>query len=100
MRGIRRSFALCAAGLLAAVGCGTLADSPARQLPLMRAQLPEKVTAPAFTPPSGKSPLPDAAPPADPTDTPLPINLATAMKLANGRPLDVQIAGKQVEAAV
>jgi len=33
-------------------------------------------------------------------ETPLPINLATALQLANARPFDVQIAGKQVEAAV
>src|SRR5437588_645491 len=47
----------------------------------------------------GHGPLPDNVPPAAATDTPLPINLATALQLSNARPLDVQIAGRQVAVA-
>src|SRR5205814_4599771 len=94
---VRRALALCAASGLTAAGCGTLADVPADS-PLARMQPPARTAAaapaPAFTLPSGKSPLPDSSPPADPTDTPLPINLPTALRLAGARPLDVQIAGK------
>ena len=38
-------------------------------------------------------------PPAETTDRLLPINLATALQLANARPLDVQIAARQVTLA-
>jgi outer membrane protein TolC len=48
---------------------------------------------------AGRGPLPENTPTAAPTDTPLPINLATALQLSNARPLDVQIAGRQVAAA-
>ncbi|QJW96457.1 hypothetical protein FTUN_4014 [Frigoriglobus tundricola] len=49
---------------------------------------------------AGKSPLEAPAPPAESSDAPLAINLATAMRLGgNARPLDVQIAGRQVMAA-
>src|SRR5262245_36744955 len=98
----RRAPVLCAAWVLCAAGCGTLEEVPADPV-LARAQLPARtpmsLPGPAFTPPSGKSPLPDSSPPADTSDTPLSINLATALRLAGARPLDVQIASKQVAAA-
>jgi outer membrane protein TolC len=60
----------------------------------------ESIAAPPPALQSGRGPLPgpDAGPPA-PGDRPLPINLATALQLANARPLDVQIAGRQVAIA-
>src|SRR5205807_8537503 len=48
---------------------------------------------------AGRGPLPNSTPPTEPADTPLPINLATALQLSNARPLDVQIAGRQVAVA-
>jgi outer membrane protein TolC len=83
-----------------AVGC---AHSEAVDVPpLARAQAQERPTAAAsgrsFTPPTISDPLPNSPTP-DPDDKPLPINLSTALQLAGARPLDVQIAAKQVEAA-
>ena len=103
MGAIRRAlFACTAAGLGSATGCATPDDALAVDHPLTRRapRLP-----PTGVPPlpaalaSGKTPLGTTAPPLEPTDAPLPINLATAMRLGNARPLDVQIAGRQVMAA-
>lgn len=103
MGAIRRAlFACTAAGLGSATGCATPDDALAVDHPLTRRapRLP-----PTGVPPlpaalaSGKIPLGTTAPPLEPTDAPLPINLATAMRLGNARPLDVQIAGRQVMVA-
>ena len=61
----------------------------------MRAFVPSR----ALEPRTGDLALPDPAPSPDPSDAALPINLATALQLAHATPLDVQIAGRQVEAA-
>ncbi|OWK46720.1 TolC family protein [Fimbriiglobus ruber] len=71
------------------------------------AALPEVPVPP--TPPSvlpapatllaGQSPLPPTAVAQIPGERVLPINLATALHLAGAKPLDVQIAGRQVELA-
>lgn len=107
MRVPRRIFALgaAAAGLGSATGC---LSAPAILDPdpmptVVRAQEPPKPASAIAPPPAsltaGRGPLPDPTPPAAPSDTPLPVNLATALQLANARPLDVQIAGRQVEVA-
>lgn len=104
MRASRLAIALCA-GLPPTAGCTADAARP-----LARGQQPPTRTAlsapaPAtLSPPStlsaGRNPLPADPPPAVAGgDRPLPINLATALQLAGARPLDVQIAGRQVAAA-
>ena len=111
MGGFRRTFTVCAAaGLASAVGCMSgvppVADS-GRSAPLIRGPVASKEEyppGPAYLPPpgdliAGQGPLPDTSSPPAATDTPLPINLATALQLAGGRPLDIQIAGQQVLAA-
>ncbi|MBN9119157.1 MAG: TolC family protein [Planctomycetes bacterium] len=103
MGAFRRTLAACTvAGFVSAGGCAAPEPftTPADRL---RA-LPPAVARGAGTPLppaalAGRSPVANAAPPVEPTDAPLPINLATALQLANARPLDVQIAGKQVAAA-
>jgi outer membrane protein TolC len=104
MGAFRRFVALAAvAGLTSVVGCVSAPDVP--QPPTVRAQESARTApGPTFPPPpenleAGKGPLPGSAPPLAPTDAPLPINLASALHLAGARPLDVQIAGRQVEAA-
>jgi outer membrane protein TolC len=62
-------------------------------------QAPPSIAQPLASLVSGQSPLGESKPAAEATDTALPINLATALQLSNARPLDVQIAGRQVEAA-
>jgi outer membrane protein TolC len=112
MRGARRSVLGCAAaGVLAAAGCipttASLADQPPLALGLAPVRIAEASparTAPGIpTPPvdlqAGRGPLPTPAPPVAESDTPLPINLATALHMSGGRPLDVQIAGRQVAVA-
>ena len=68
--------------------------------PLARGHAVGPVPSSSLSSGQGHSPLDEGPPPLEPSDHPLPINLATALKLANARPLDVQIAGKQVEAAM
>jgi outer membrane protein TolC len=104
MGAIRRITALCViAGLASAVGCTPFPHTP--KSPTTRAQEPFLNTnGPTYPAPpeqleSGKGPLPNSSPPLASTDTPLPINLASAFRLAGSSPLDVQIAGQQVEAA-
>src|SRR5438094_4280249 len=109
MRGTRRSVLGCAAaGLIAATGCiptaASLADQPPLALGLAPVRIAEASPAPFGpgipAPPAelqaGRGPLPTGTPPVAESDTPLPINLATALHLSGGRPLDVQIAGRQV----
>ena len=105
MRASRRTIALCAAGLLPAGGCTPDAARPVArgQESAPRTALSAPVLAYPPPPPpmiAGQNPLPTHAPPAAAGgDRPLPINLATALQLAGARPLDVQIAGRQVAAA-
>src|SRR4051794_36800362 len=106
MRGTRRSLLLSAA-----VGLGTgcvpnqyRAEYPVspvanRVNPTPPAAAGPGVAAPPMELLAGRGPLPENTPPSAPTDTPLPINLATALQLSNARPLDVQIAGRQVAVA-
>ena len=104
MGAVRRIAALCTlGGLVAAVGC-TSAPDLAPKPSAVRGQEPARTAAPTYPAPpeeleQGRGPLPESTPPVAPTDTPLPINLASALHLAGARPLDVQIAGRQVEAA-
>lgn len=100
---IRRALFACAvAGLGTAAGCTTPGTVPDEAVSAARAQLPAKAGSPSFVPPSPKLAAgvgPDANPPREASDAALPINLATALKLSNARPLDVQIAGQQVAVA-
>lgn len=100
---IRRALFACAvAGLGTATGCTTPGAAPDESVSAARAQIPAKAGAPSFVPPSPKLAAgvgPDANPPREATDAALPINLATALKLSDARPLDVQIAGQQVAVA-
>ena len=104
MRGARRSLLLCAAGLASAAGC-TLDTPSLAAPPLARtAAAPHVPAGPSITPPpaslqAGRGPLPAGPPPVAADETPLPINLATALRLSNARPLDVQIAARQVAVA-
>lgn len=109
MRPFRRALLACAvAGLGTATGC-MLPDGSQELKPLPREEAvprPELVDRQAARVPplplalaAGKSPLANTSPPVEASDAPLPINLATALRLANARPLDVQIAGRQVAAA-
>jgi outer membrane protein TolC len=104
MRASRLAIALCA-GLPPTVGCTADAARPlARgQQPPTRTALSAPAPATLSPPPTlsaGRNPLPADPPPAAAGgDRPLPINLATALQLAGARPLDVQIAGRQVAAA-
>src|SRR5262245_11391290 len=105
MRGARRSVLGCAAaGLFAATGCIPTTASLADPAPLARLQPSPVPPVPGIPAPppdlqAGRGPLPTATPPLAESDTPLPINLATALHLSGGRPLDVQIAGRQVAVA-
>ncbi len=105
MRASRRTIALCAAGLMPAGGCATDATRPAvrGQETTARAAYSSPVLPDSPIPQpllAGRNPLPGEPPPAAAAgDRPLPINLATALQLAGARPLDVQIAGRQVAAA-
>ncbi len=102
MRALRRTIALFAAGLVPAAGCTTDAPSPiarGQQAAAHAAHAPPYPSPPQSLA-EGKGPLPTPLPvTAGSGDTPLPINLATALQLAGARPLDVQIAGRQVAAA-
>jgi outer membrane protein TolC len=100
MRAPLRTIAF-AAGLAATAGCAADGDRS-----VVRAQQPVWVAnaAPIISPPpellDRPGPLKAEPPPAAASgDRPLPINLATALQLAGARPLDVQIAGRQVAAA-
>ncbi len=98
MGAFRRTLATCAvAGFVSATGCHTPEpfDGPGDRL---RA-IPPAVARNTGTPVPAKSPVAHAVPPVESTDSPLPINLATALQLSNARPFDVQIAGRQVAAA-
>ena len=104
MEAIRRITALgVLAGLASAVGCTSVPDLP--KSPSARGQEPVLASnTPTYPAPpesleNGQGPLPNPSPPLAATDTPLPINLASALRLAGARPLDVQIAGRHVEAA-
>jgi outer membrane protein TolC len=106
MRGTRRSLLLSAAVGLGA-GCVPnqyRAEYPVPPVANRMNPTPSAASGPGVAPPpmellAGRGPLPENTPPAAPTDTPLPINLATALQLSNARPLDVQIAGRQVAVA-
>lgn len=94
---------LAAIALLLAAGCETLTD-PTRVVPVYARLTANPVTSPSISqlPESlheGQAPLPYNTVPVQSSDKPLPINLATALQLANARPLDVQIAGTLVSAA-
>ena len=103
MRGFRRALvAWTVAGFASASGCAApeTFEGPAdrqRALPPAVAKGGGAPLSPAAL--VGKSPVASAIPPVEPTDSQLPINLATALQLAHARPLDVQIAGRQVAAA-
>ncbi|HUR55931.1 MAG TPA: TolC family protein [Gemmataceae bacterium] len=83
MKRTRRTLLGCA---LLAAGCVT--DSAEREPQPLAASRP---------PTSVVRPVPPQSPSSE--DALLPINLATALQLGNARPLDVQIAGRQVAVA-
>ncbi|MFO0804068.1 MAG: TolC family protein [Gemmataceae bacterium] len=94
---LRRAM-LVAAGLACGAGCiGDARDSVARSQGPVRSPL--DVAPPPAALLEGRGPLPATKPALEPNESPLPINFATALQLAGARPLDVQIAGRQVEAA-
>lgn len=104
MRVVRCSIVLTAIGLISTAGCETLMDPTLGSPPIVRAQAARSVSNPTIQQPpeallDGKAPLPYNTTPVPSSDTALPINLATALQLANARPLDVQIAGSLVAAA-
>ena len=100
----RRGWTLAVtAGLAGAAGCvgdASKFEPLEARTPLARSQEPASVPTHTLAPPlqllAGRGPLPQSAPPLAANDIPLPINFATALQLAGARPLDVQIAGRQV----
>jgi outer membrane protein TolC len=82
---------LSALGLTAIAGCESAQILPAQEQASLPAPAQIAPAAPSisFTPP---------APGAD--DKPLPINLPTALKLANARPIDIGLASERVQAAM
>ena len=104
MGGLRCSIALGAIGLVFAAGCETFAERSVEPAATARAQMPRPASSSSILQPpasllAGQAPLPNSTPAVEASETPLPINLATALQLANARPLDVQIAGSLVAAA-
>jgi outer membrane protein TolC len=65
---------------------------------LVSAQSPETLPVPARMS-VGEAPVPINVPALGPTDRPLPINLPTALKLANVRPLDIALASARIRQA-
>jgi len=104
MGAIRRALFACAvAGLGAAAGC-TMPDGPADEYApggVFNRRAPRLPSAgvPPTSPAVGKGPPEAPAWLVESSGAPLAINLATAMRLGNARPLDVQIAGRQVTVA-
>src|SRR5580698_9630465 len=105
---VRYLLALSAFALSLAAGCETIADPTMSPPQITRAPTNRLDSTPTSTPTilqppksllEGNAPLPYSTTPVQSSDTPLPINLATALQLANARPLDVQIAGSLVAAA-
>lgn len=94
---LRRAM-LVAAGLACAAGCvANPREGVARSQEPVRSPL--DVAPPPAALIEGRGPLPQSKPALEPNETPLPINFATALQLAGARPLDVQIAGRQVAVA-
>jgi outer membrane protein TolC len=92
---LRCAPALCA--IAATAGLAGCVETP-RAEPIARSQEPRQIE---YSPPppqlaAGRGPLPQTHPAPEADEHPLPINLATALQLAGARPLDVQIAGRQV----
>jgi outer membrane protein TolC len=99
MRAIRRALFACAvAGVMPATGCTTSEPFGEGRAPQIRAQEPATPRPIEHQP--AKTSTTNTHAPLELSDKPLPINLATALRLANARPLDVQIAERQVIAAV
>jgi outer membrane protein TolC len=105
MGAFRRALFTCAvAGLGSALGCTTADTLPSVLGSRARGQQSQRPRSTGIPlPPAalvdGSSTLPKVAPALEASDSPLPINLATALHLGNARPLDVQIAARQVGAA-
>jgi outer membrane protein TolC len=101
---VRGIIVLSAIGLICATGCETIPDPTLGAPPIVRTKTDLATSTPTILQPpdslrEGKAPLPYSTTPVQSSETPLPINLATALQLANARPLDVQIAGSLVDAA-
>src|SRR5437899_1072508 len=77
------------AALLLTAGCVPTQIAP----PAPPAPMSVSETVPAYPTAALKPPQPAA------TDRPMPINLATALRLANAQPLDIVVAQQRVEAA-
>src|SRR5437763_8877057 len=100
--------ALLLLGALGLVGPGVMASAACAQEQLPRPLLLAAPAAPAqefVAPPLRVQVVPDpptippAAPAVPPCDKPLPINLPTALRLANVRPIDVAVAAQQIRLA-
>lgn len=94
---LRQCAIIAGLGLAGAAGCvGDTREGASRS------QEPTRSTIDVAAPPKalleGRLPLP-AQPALEAHETPLPVNFATALQLAGARPLDVQIAGRQVAVA-
>ncbi len=97
-----KSWCVVLAGLLAAAGCSAT-DTPGEvevqpNLTAPTALVPPAALAPAAASEPAPPTLP-AVPASQPTDRPLPINLPTALQLANVRALDVQVAAERTKVA-
>jgi outer membrane protein TolC len=91
MRLARKRYGLLVVGLLTVAGCDTTSALLTPEMP----PLPAPAAAPGLAPTAG----PTEAPPPQPDEKPLPINLASALQLADVRALDVAAAGERVQAA-
>jgi outer membrane protein TolC len=107
MRKARKLCALACGAWLAAAGCAALdafdeqepaAPTPAAQAPAVPPPASPAWLAPAAAP-SGSAPSLPAVPAAEPEDQPLPINLPTALQLADARATDVAAAAERIRVA-
>jgi outer membrane protein TolC len=94
---LRRALFVGTIAGFAAPGC--LAPERPLELDTALARRATKLPPHLAEPPRAPT-VPAPEPQPEPSDAALPINLATALQLGNARPLDVQIAGRQVQAAV
>jgi outer membrane protein TolC len=93
---VRKLSFLLLGGLLTATGCYTTDCGDRDLAPLSLAPAP--LAPPAAPAPAATPELPGVPPP-QPDDRPLPINLPTALKLANARNQDIAAAAQRIQVA-
>src|SRR6266851_4468904 len=90
----RRWHGCASVFLLSLMGCFLAETRPADTLTQEQAPTPQLVPAPMTAPP-----VPLTAPAAASGDKPLPINLPSALQLANANSLDIAVASQRIQVA-